>query len=88
MISEKRGAFWNPKNQRFHRNRGSFWVKVSDFFNMENTDGLHKFPVSGGTGHGPHCTGKTGKIPQKIPVRENTKNFETLQKHRGFCLLK
>ena len=50
MISEKRGAFWNPKNLRFHRNRGSFKVKVSDFFNMENTDGLHKFPVSGGTG--------------------------------------
>ena len=50
MISEKRGAFWNPKNQCFHRNRGSFQVKVSDFFNMENTDGLHKFPVSGGTG--------------------------------------
>ena len=50
MIFEKRGSFWNPKNQRFHRNRGSFQVKVSDFFNMENTDGLHKFPVSGGTG--------------------------------------
>ena len=50
MISEKRGAFWNNKNQRFHRNRGSFKVRVSDFFNMENTDGLHKFPVSWGTG--------------------------------------
>ena len=23
-------------------------MKVSDFFNMENADGLHKFPVSGG----------------------------------------
>ena len=50
MISEKRGAFWNPKNQRFRRNRGSFKVKVSDFVVMENTDGLHKFPVSRGTG--------------------------------------
>ena len=50
MISEKKGAFWNPKNQRFHRNRGSFKVKVGDFFNMENTDRLHKFPASGGTG--------------------------------------
>ena len=50
VISEKRGAFWNPKNQRFHRHRGSFTVKVSNLFNMENTDGLHKFPVSGGTG--------------------------------------
>ena len=49
-MSEKRGAFWNPKNQRFHRNRVSFKVKVSVFFHMENTDGLHKFPVSGGTG--------------------------------------
>ena len=26
--------------------RGAF----SDFFSMENTDGLHKFPVSGVTG--------------------------------------
>ena len=50
MISEKRGAFWNPKNLCFHRNRGSFKDKVSDFFSMENTDGLHKFPMSGGNG--------------------------------------
>ena len=57
VISENRGAFWNPKNQRFHRNRGSFKVKVSDFFNMENTDGLHKFPVSGGTGLRIHGNG-------------------------------
>ena len=47
MISEKKGAFWNPKSQHFHRNRGSFKVKVRDSFNMENTDGLHKFPVNG-----------------------------------------
>ena len=34
-----------------------FRVKVTDFFNVENTDGLHKFPVSGGTGAGCHHSG-------------------------------
>ena len=38
-------------SQSFLKKGGHFGtLKVSDFFNMENTDGLHKFPVSGGTG--------------------------------------
>ena len=31
---------------------------------------------------GTHGTGKTGKWPKKIPVRENTGNLEILPKHR------
>ena len=34
---------------------------------------------------GTHGTGKTGKMTQKIPVRENTGNLEILPKHREFC---
>ena len=41
MISGKRGAFWDPKNSTFLRNRGLCKVKGIVFFNMENTDGLH-----------------------------------------------
>ena len=33
---------------------------------------------------GAHCTGKTGKMGKKIPVRENTGNLEMLPKHRVF----
>ena len=40
---------------------------------------------------GPHCTRKTGKMTQNIPVRENTGNLEffdkTQGKHRKLCLL-
>ena len=47
-------SFWYPKSQRFHRKRGLFKAKVSEkggyFFNVENTDGLHKLHTSGGTG--------------------------------------
>ena len=32
---------------------------------------------------GTHCTGKTGIMAKKIPVRVNTGNLETLPKHRG-----
>ena len=35
---------------------------------------------------GTHGTGKTGKWPKEIPVRENTGNLEILSKHREFCL--
>ena len=31
---------------------------------------------------GTYCTGKTGKMVQKFPVRENTGNLEILPKHR------
>ena len=63
MICGKRGVFLDPKNLRFPRNRGLFKAKVGEkggcFFNMENTDGLHKLPTNGGTGislrpKGPH----------------------------------
>ena len=30
---------------------------------------------------GTHCTGKTGKWPKKVPVRDNTGNLESLPKH-------
>ena len=40
------------------RNKGLFKVKVSEkgvcIFNMKNTDGCHKFPVSGATGRFPN----------------------------------
>ena len=37
---------------------------------------------------GTHCTGKTGNMAKKIPVRENTGNLEILPKHREFGLLR
>ena len=37
---------------------------------------------------GPNCTGKTGKMAPKFPVRENTGNLEILPKHRHFGFLK
>ena len=37
---------------------------------------------------GTHCTGKTGKMAKKFPVRENKGNLEILPKHREFALLK
>ena len=46
FIFSNRGAIWDPKNQRFLRNRGLFRVKVSEnggggVFYMENADGSH-----------------------------------------------
>ena len=51
MISGKKGGpFGTLKISVFIEIGGVFRLKSAIFFSMENTDGLHKFPVSGGTG--------------------------------------
>ena len=46
----KKGTFWDPKTQRFLRNRGKSQHEWDNFFNIKSTDGLH-FPRVEVAGH-------------------------------------